>query len=69
VEKESERIEVETGDCYRLELEDFARAIRGEAKPLLGYDDALGQARALAALYLSAEQGRPVELSELDREP
>lgn len=67
-EAESERIEVEKGDSYRLELEDFARAIRGEKEPLLGRADALGQARALAALYLSAEEGRPVELSELDRE-
>jgi xylose dehydrogenase (NAD/NADP) len=67
-ERESERIAVETGDSYGLELEDFARAIRGEKKPLLGRADALGQARALAALYLSAEEGRPVELTELDRE-
>ena len=64
----SERIEVETGDSYRLELEDFARAIRGEKQPLLGRADALGQARALAALYISAEEERPVDLSELDRE-
>lgn len=67
-EEGSEPIEVETGDSYRLELEDFARAIRGESEPLLGRADALGQARALAALYLSAQEGRPVELSELDRE-
>ena len=67
-EAENERIEVETGDSYRLELEDFARAIRGEKQPLLGRADALGQARALAALYISAEEERPVDLSELDRE-
>ena len=67
-EAESERIEVDSGDSYRLELEDFARAIRGEKEPLLGRADALGQARALAALYLSAGERRPVELSELDRE-
>jgi xylose dehydrogenase (NAD/NADP) len=59
----SELIEVENGDCYQLELEDFARAIRGEKEPLLGRADALGQARALAALYLSADEGRPVKLS------
>jgi len=63
-----EQIEVESGDAYLLELEDFARAIRGEKEPLLGRADALGQARALAALYLSSEEGRPVELAELDRE-
>jgi predicted dehydrogenase len=67
-EEGSEPIEVETGDAYLLELEDFARAIRGEKEPLLGRADALGQARALAGLYLSAEEGRPVELAELDRE-
>jgi len=67
-EKGSETIEVETGDAYLLELEDFARAIRGEKEPLLGRADALGQARTLAALYLSAEKERPVELSELDWE-
>jgi xylose dehydrogenase (NAD/NADP) len=67
-ESGSERIEVEQDDSYRLELEDFARAIRGEAQPLLGRADALGQARALAALYISADEGRPVGLSELDRE-
>jgi predicted dehydrogenase len=67
-ENGTETIEVETGDAYLLELEDFARAIRGEKQPLLGRADALGQSRTLAALYLSAGEGRPVELSELDRE-
>lgn len=67
-EEGSEQIEVESGDAYLLELEDFARAIRGEKEPLLGRADALGQARALAALYLSSEEGRPVELAELNRE-
>ncbi|MBA2476656.1 MAG: Gfo/Idh/MocA family oxidoreductase [Actinobacteria bacterium] len=59
---EPERIEVGAADSYRLELESLARAIRGEADPLLGRDDALGQARTLAALYRSAEEGRAVEL-------
>jgi len=44
-----ERFEVEKADSYRLELEDLARAIRGEGKPLLGRADAKGQAQALAA--------------------
>jgi xylose dehydrogenase (NAD/NADP) len=66
-ERGSERIEVEKADSYQLELEDFAAAIRGLSEPLLGRADALGQARVLAALYLSAEEGRPVELAELDR--
>jgi predicted dehydrogenase len=37
-------------------------AIAGEAEPLLGRDDAVGQARVLDALYQSADEGRPVEL-------
>jgi xylose dehydrogenase (NAD/NADP) len=45
-----ERIELEPADSYRLELENLGAAIRGEAEPLLGRDDALGQARALEAL-------------------
>lgn len=67
-EIESEWIEVDEGDSYLLELEDFALSVRGKKEPLLGRDDALGQARALAALYLSAEESRPVELTELERE-
>jgi xylose dehydrogenase (NAD/NADP) len=55
-----ERIEVEGVDSYRLELENLSRAIRGEAEPVLGREDALGQARALAALHESATTGAPV---------
>jgi predicted dehydrogenase len=53
-------IEVEAADSYRLELEDVAAAIRGERAPLLGREDALGQAHALAALEQSAAEGRTV---------
>jgi D-xylose 1-dehydrogenase (NADP+, D-xylono-1,5-lactone-forming) len=55
-----ERVEVERVDSYRLELENLSRAIRGEAEPLLGREDALGQARALAALHESATTKVPV---------
>jgi predicted dehydrogenase len=55
-----ERIEVAAADSYRLELENLGDAIRGAAQPLLGREDALGQARAIAALYRSAEEGRAV---------
>jgi D-xylose 1-dehydrogenase (NADP+, D-xylono-1,5-lactone-forming) len=57
-----EEITVEPADSYRLELENLSDAIRGEAEPLLGRDDALGQSRAIEALYLSAAEGRPVNL-------
>jgi D-xylose 1-dehydrogenase (NADP+, D-xylono-1,5-lactone-forming) len=52
---ETERIEIEDIDRYTLELENFAAAARGEREPLLGREDAVGQARVLEALYSSAE--------------
>jgi D-xylose 1-dehydrogenase (NADP+, D-xylono-1,5-lactone-forming) len=54
----TERIELEPVDSYRLELENMSAAIRGRAEPLLGREDALGQARAIEALYRSADDGR-----------
>jgi D-xylose 1-dehydrogenase (NADP+, D-xylono-1,5-lactone-forming) len=54
----TERIELEPTDSYRLQLENMSRAIRGQAEPLLGREDALGQARAIDALYRAAEDGR-----------
>jgi len=57
---ESSVLELEPADSYRLELEDMAAAIRGERAPLLGREDALGQSRAIAALELSAAEGRAV---------
>lgn len=57
-----ERIEVEPADSYRLELENLSDAIRGAAEPLLGRDDALGQARAIDALYRSAASGTATSL-------
>ena len=52
---EVERVELPPVDSYRLELENLSDAIRGEAPLLLGRDDAVGQARALAALHRSSE--------------
>ena len=57
-----EKIRVKREDSYRLELENLSDAIAGEAKPLLGRADAMGQARALAALHESAESGEPVSI-------
>jgi D-xylose 1-dehydrogenase (NADP+, D-xylono-1,5-lactone-forming) len=57
-----EEIAVEPADSYRLELENLSDAIRGEAEPLLGREDAVGQARAIEALYRSAAAGRPVSV-------
>jgi predicted dehydrogenase len=57
----TERIEVERADSYRLELENLSDAIRGEGEPLLGREDAVGQARTLRALHKSATSGQPVK--------
>ena len=62
-EEGTERIELEPEDSYRLQLENMSAAIRGRAEPLLGREDALGQARAIEALYRSAGAGRPVSLT------
>jgi len=55
-----ELVEIENPNRYQLELENLAGAIRGEEEPLLGRDDALGQARAIEALYEAAETAQVV---------
>ena len=55
-----ERIELEPVDSYRLEVENLSAAIRGDADPLLGREDAVGQARAIEALFRSAATGTAV---------
>jgi predicted dehydrogenase len=54
IERDGERIEVPYANAYALELENFSAAIRGEAEPLLGEADAIGQARAIEMLYAAA---------------
>ena len=56
----TERIEVPAVDPYRLEIDEISRAIRGGPPPRLGRADALGQARAIDALYRAAETGSTV---------
>jgi predicted dehydrogenase len=58
-----ETIEVERLNPWQLELENLSKAIRGDAEPLLGRDDAVAQARAVDALYRSAEADSPVTLA------
>jgi predicted dehydrogenase len=58
VEVNGERIDVEDADRYCLQVKNFSEAVRGEAQPLLGREDALAQARTIAALYRSAESGK-----------
>ena len=57
-----ERIDVEGVDRYFLQVENFSAAVRGDAEPLLGRADALGQVRAIEALYRSAATGVAVSL-------
>jgi xylose dehydrogenase (NAD/NADP) len=57
-----DEIATEPADSYRLELENLSDAIRGCSEPLLGRDDAVGQARAIEALYRSADEGAPVAM-------
>ena len=49
-------------DAYRLEMENLSAAILGNGQPLLGWADALGQARIIDALYQSAASGEAISL-------
>lgn len=49
-----ELVPVEETDMYRLEVENLSAAIRDEAAPLLGREDAVAQARVIDELYRSA---------------
>jgi D-xylose 1-dehydrogenase (NADP+, D-xylono-1,5-lactone-forming) len=49
-----ERLESESANSYALQLENLAAAVSGDTEPLLGRDDALGQANAIAALVAVA---------------
>ncbi len=57
-----EEIRLDPADSYRLELENLADAVAGDATLLVGREDALGQARTIEALFRSAETGAPTQL-------
>jgi xylose dehydrogenase (NAD/NADP) len=57
-----EAIAVETVNSYTLELDNLSAAIRRAGAPLLGREDAVGQARTIEALYRSADEQRAVTL-------
>jgi D-xylose 1-dehydrogenase (NADP+, D-xylono-1,5-lactone-forming) len=59
---EVERVEVAGANSYQLEAENLSASIRGEAEPLLGRADALGQARTIEGLYRAADEQRVVVL-------
>ena len=56
----SERIEVPRVNSYMLEAENMSAAISGDGELLLGREDGIGQAAAIAALYEAAQTGRSV---------
>jgi xylose dehydrogenase (NAD/NADP) len=59
-----EHVAVADVNAYGLEFQNMSTAIRGGGMPLLGRDDALGQARTIEALYRSADGGgEPVALT------
>ena len=58
-----EEIVLQPADSYRRELENLGDAIAGRAQPLLGREDAVGQARTIEALYRSAAERTPIALS------
>jgi len=62
VEVNGKRVDVDDVDRYYLQVENFSAAVRGEAEPLLGRADALGQVRTIEALYRSAATGEAVAL-------
>ena len=57
---DSREIRLEPVDPYRLELENLSDAIRGEADPLLGREDAVAQAGVLEALHAAVQRSEPV---------
>ena len=61
---ELELLEIESVDRYALQLDNFARAIRGTEPPLLEAKESIAQARVLDALLRSAESDQPVRLVE-----
>jgi predicted dehydrogenase len=58
--REPEQIAAEAANPYGRELEDLSGAIREGRAPRLGREDALGQARAIEALYRAADEGRAI---------
>jgi predicted dehydrogenase len=56
-----ERVAVPEADSYAVQLENLADAVEGQAPVLLDRADALGQARAIEALFAAAD-GRAVDL-------
>ncbi len=59
---EAETLRPEAVQPYARQVEEFSAAVLGGPPPRLGRADALGQARAIQALYRAAADGRSVSL-------
>ncbi len=57
-----QQIEIPLVNSYMLEAENLSAAITGQAAPLLGRDDAVGQAATLQALYDAAASGAKLQV-------
>ncbi len=61
---ERRQVDFEPADVFRLEIEDFARAVRGGPPPLLAQEEGLRNARVIAALLASARaEGTPTPIA------
>jgi D-xylose 1-dehydrogenase (NADP+, D-xylono-1,5-lactone-forming) len=60
--EDTSKVEVPEANPFERELENFADAVEGAAEPLLGREDAVGQARTLDALYRAAKSSESVAL-------
>jgi xylose dehydrogenase (NAD/NADP) len=58
------RTPIEHANSYRLELEEFGKAVRAEPNLLLGRADAEGQAKSVEALYAAADSGATVTIGD-----
>lgn len=56
----TEEVPVAPAERYRLEVEDLAAAIRGEAQPRVSLAESRGNVATIEALLVSAREGRPV---------
>ena len=52
------RVTVPAADQYRLQMEAFSRAMRGEQPDAAGLEDAIVNMRVIEALFASAGSGR-----------
>jgi predicted dehydrogenase len=57
-------LEVSAGDAFADEISEFARSIRGEAKPETGGPEGLAVVEVMEALYESKKTGKAVDVAD-----